>query len=176
MPVTRLEDLPNELWLELFIYFTWSDLDSTWLHWNLTSRIQTLVRAAQSRVAFTLSPTWSKTHEQYAQYFEHEHSRMASRITSLVLNDSILGSEIVSRWLHHGHSFFPRLRRLTIHFDRIGRYARGNIVQVLHEHAPTLRRCLFYFKSDEAHNRLWRNLIRQRISLHTMQLIVIEGR
>jgi hypothetical protein len=96
MSVTVLEDLPIELWLELFIYFTWVELDLTWLQWNLNRRIQSLALAAQSRVTFALSPTSFKTHEQYSHYFEREHPRMAPRITSFVLNDSILGSEIVT--------------------------------------------------------------------------------
>ena len=175
MPVTVFEDLPNELWLELFVYFTWAELDSTWLHWNLNRRVQALALAAHSRVAFMLSPTSSKTHEQYAHYFEHDHPRMADRIASLVLNDSILASEIVTRWLDQGPSFFPRLRRCTIHFHLVGRYVRASIVRVIQQCTPTLRHLLFYFKTFEMHDRLWRRLITQGISVHTMQLIVIEG-
>jgi hypothetical protein len=166
MSVTVLGDLPIELWLELFIYFTWVELDSTWLQWNLNRRIRTLALAAQSRVTFALSPTSLKT---------HEHPRMAPRIASLVLNDSILGSEILTRWVHQGPSFFPRLRRCTIHYDLVGRYVRANIVRVIDQCAPTLRHLVFYFKSFETHNRLWSRLIRQHISLRTMELIVIKG-
>jgi hypothetical protein len=175
MSVTVLEDLPNELWLELFIYFTWAELDSAWLHWNLNRRIRMLALAAQSRVTFALSPTSLKTHEQYSHYFERGHPRMAPRITSLVLNDSILASEIVIRWLHQGPSFFPRLRRCTIHYDLVGRYVRASIVRVMQQCASTLRHLVFYFKTFETHDWLWRRLIRQSISVQTMQLIVIEG-
>lgn len=160
MAVASLEDLPNEWWLEFFIYFTWVELDSTWLQWNLNGRIQTLARAAQSRVAFTLSPMSLKTHEQYSYYFEHEHLHMAPRITSLVLNDTVLASEIVSRWLHHGHAFFPRLRRCTIYYDLVGRYARASIVRVIDQCAPALRHLVVYFNSFETHNRMWSRLIR----------------
>ena len=175
MTVTTVEDLPNELWFELFIYFTWSELNSTWLHWNLNRRIQMLARAAQSRVAFTLSPTSLKSHAQYSHYFEHEHPRMAPRITSLVLDDSILASEIVSHWLHHGQCFLPRLRRCTIHVELVGGYVRANIIQVIRQYASTLRHLVFYCKTFRRHNHVWRQLIMQRISLHTMQLIASEG-
>jgi hypothetical protein len=163
-----LEDFPNELWLELFIYFTWVELDSTWLQWNLNRRIRTLALAAHPRVTFALSPRSLKTHEQYSHYFESEHPRMAPRITSLVLNDSILGSEIVTRWLHQGPSFFPRLRRCTIHYDLVGRYVRASIVRVIQQCASTLRHLVFYFKTLEMHDRLWRRLIRQSIAVPTM--------
>ncbi|CAF4858465.1 unnamed protein product, partial [Rotaria magnacalcarata] len=64
MPATRLEDLPNELWLELFVYFTWSELRSTWFQWKLNKRIQVLAEVAQSRVALALSSMSFTTYGQ----------------------------------------------------------------------------------------------------------------
>jgi hypothetical protein len=60
MSVTVLEDLPNDLWLKLVIYFTWVELDSTWLQWNLNCRILTLALAdivEDARAVFTLFRT-----------------------------------------------------------------------------------------------------------------------
>jgi hypothetical protein len=101
---------------------------------------------------------------------------MAPCITTLVLGDSILAGEIISRWLYHGHHFFPLRRRCTLHFDLVGRYVQANIVRVIRQYASTLRHWLFYFKTFGMHNRVRWHLIRRRISLHTMPLIVIEGK
>jgi hypothetical protein len=101
---------------------------------------------------------------------------MGPRITSLVLDDPILASEVVSRWLHHGLCFLPRLRRCTIHFELVGRDVRWNLMHAIRQYAPALRHLVFRVKKFEWHNHVWKWLITQRISLHTMQLIVSEGK
>ncbi|CAM4865761.1 unnamed protein product [Rotaria socialis] len=68
MTATRLEDLPNELWLELFVYFTWFELNSTWLQWKLNNRIQFLAQIAQNRVALSLSSMSFITYD--SRYFK----------------------------------------------------------------------------------------------------------
>jgi hypothetical protein len=175
MTATRLEDLPNELWLELFAYFTWMQLSSTWLVWKLNSRVQMLAQVAQTRVAFDISSLLFVTHNQCSNYFEHEHPTMAYRITSLLLNDSLLSNEIVSRWVENGSSYFPRIRHCTIYFYLVSGYVRSNIIRLIHQNASTLRRIVFYFKKFDDYARILKRIIEQRISLHTIQLIIVEG-
>ena len=86
MSITRLEDLPNELWFEIFVYFTSLELNSTWIQWKLNNRIQSLAQLAQNRVALSLSSMSFLTNDQWMNYFEDEHPKIAHRITSLLLN------------------------------------------------------------------------------------------
>jgi hypothetical protein len=145
MTATRLEDLPNELWLQLFVYFTWEQLSSTWLEWKLNSRIQTLAQAAQTHVAFEISSASFRTYSQCLNYFQNEHLTIAYRITSLVFNESVLSNEIVNRWLKNGASYFPRIRHCTVYFHLVSQYVRCNIIRLIHQNAPTLRRVVLYF-------------------------------
>ncbi|CAF3913366.1 unnamed protein product, partial [Rotaria sp. Silwood1] len=116
MTATRLEDLPNELWLELFVYFTWFELNSTWLQWKLNNRIQLLAQIAQNRVAVSLSSMSFITYGEWLHYFEYEHPIIAHRITSLLLNESIISNEIIGRWLENEKSFLPRIRKYSKYF------------------------------------------------------------
>jgi hypothetical protein len=175
MTASKLEDLPNELWLELFVYFTWTELDSTWLEWKLNSRIQTLAQVAHAHVAFEMSSMSMKSYGQCLYYFENKHSAIANHITSLVFNESVLSSEIVRRWLQNGAAFFPRLRYCTIYVYLIGKYVRSNIVRAINGNASTLRRFVFYFNESRQYEWILKNIIQQRISLHTMQLIFVKG-
>ena len=101
MTVTRLEDLPNELWFELFVYFTRSELNSTWFQWKLNRRIHSLVEIAQNRVALSLSSLSFITYGKWLYYLEDEHPLIARRITSLLLNESVVSNEIISQWLEN---------------------------------------------------------------------------
>jgi hypothetical protein len=175
MITTTLEDLPNELWLELFVYFTWEQLSSTWLVWTLNNRIQMLAQVAQTRVAFEISLTSFKTYGQCLNYFQNEHSTYADRITSLVFNEPILSNEIVSRWLQNGASFFPRIRHCTVYFHLVSKYVRYKIIRLIHQNASTLRRIIFYFDKLSEYEQILKQIIKWRISLHTMQLILIKG-
>jgi hypothetical protein len=175
MTVTRLEDLPNELWLELFVYFTWLELNSTWLQWKLNNRIQLLAQIAQNRVALSLSSMSFITYGEWLHYFEHEHPIIAHRITSLLLNESIVSNEIISRWLENDNSFFPRIRQCTVYMDLVNRYVRTNIILLIRQHASILFRIVFYFNRLDRYNVILKWFIEQHISLHTMQLIVIKG-
>ena len=175
MTRTRLEDLPNELWLELFVYFTWEQLRSTWLQWKLNSRIETLAKAAQIRVAFEISSTSFRTHSQWLNYFENEHPAIAYRVTSLLLNESVLSSEIVSRWLKNGALYFPRLCHCTIYFYLVSRHVQRNIIRLIHQNASTLRRVVLYFDLIEEYEQILNKIIKRRISPHTMQLIFDRG-
>ncbi|CAF3874840.1 unnamed protein product [Rotaria sp. Silwood1] len=145
MTVTRLEDLPNELWLELFVYFTWSELNSTWFQWELNNRIQMLAEVARNRVALPLSSMSFTTYSQCLHYFEHEHPMIAYRITSLLLNESAVSNEIINRWLENDTSFLPRIRQCTVYIDLVNRSARTNVILLIRQHAPILRRIVFYF-------------------------------
>jgi len=145
MIATRLEDLPNELRLELFVYFTWSEINSTWFQWRLNNRIQMLAEVAQNRVALSLSSMSFTTYGQCLHYFEHEHPMIAYRITSLLLNESAVSNEIISRWLENGTSFLPRIRQCTVYMDLMNRYVRTNVILLNRRHASILRRIVFYF-------------------------------
>jgi hypothetical protein len=175
MTATRLEDLPNELWLQLFVYFTWEQLSSTWLEWKLNSRIQTLAQAAQTHVAFEISSTSFRTYSQCLNYFQNEHSTIAYRITSLVFNESVLSNEIVSRWLKNGASYFPRIRHCTVYFHLVSQYVRRNIIRLIHQNASTVRRVVLYFDEIAEYEQILKKIIKRRISLHTMQLIFVKG-
>jgi hypothetical protein len=175
MTFTRLEDLPNELFLELFVYFTRMELNSTWLEWKLNSRIQTLAQVAQAHVAFDISSILFRTYDQCLYYFEHEHPTMSYRIISLLFNESVLSNEIVRHWLENGPSFFPRIHTCTIYFYLVNKYVRLNIVRLLQQNASTLRRVVFYFKTFEEYEVVLKRIINRRISLHTMELIIIKG-
>jgi len=176
MTVTRLEDLPNELWLELFVYFTWLELNSTWLQWKLNNRIQLLSQIAHNRVALSLSSMLFITYGEWLYYFEHEHPIIAHRITSLLLNESIVSNEIISRWLENEKSFLPRIRKCTVYIDRINRSARTKIILLICRHALTLRHIVFYFNEVDRYYVIMKMIIEERISLHTMQFIMIEGK
>ena len=176
MTATRLEDLPNELWLELFVYFTWSELNSTWLQWKLNNRIQMLAEVAQDRVALSLSSLSFTTYSQCLHYFEHEHPMIAYRITSLLLNESAMSDEILDRWLENGTSFLPRIRRCTVYIDLINRSARRNVILLIRQHASILRRIVFYFNGVDRYYVIMKKFIEERISLHTMQFIIIRGK
>ncbi|CAF4015712.1 unnamed protein product [Rotaria sp. Silwood1] len=176
MTATRLEDLPNELWLELFVYFTWFELNSTWLQWKLNNRIQLLAQIAQNRVALSLSSMSFITYGEWLHYFEHEHPIIAHRITSLLLNESIISNEIISRWLENEKSFLPRIRKCTVYVDLINRYTRINIILLICRHALTLRHIVFYFSEIDRYYVIMKKVIEERISLHTMQFIMIKGK
>jgi hypothetical protein len=150
MSVTTLEDLPNELWLEIFIYFSWSELNAIWFQWKLNHRIEMLVEVAKNHVALSLSSKSFTRHSQCLHYFEHEHPLITSRITSLLLNESSVVSEIISRWRENDTSFLPRLRQCTVYIDLINRIDRYDVVLKM--------------------------FIKQRISLHSMQFIMIKGK
>jgi hypothetical protein len=175
MIVTTLEDLPNELWLELFVYFTWEQLNSTWLEWKLNNRTQTLAQIAQTRVALEMSSTSFRTYSQSVNYFENKHSTISYRITSLVLNESVLSNEIVKQWLKNGASFFPRIRHCTVYFHLVSEYVRRYIIRLIHQNASTLRRVVLYFDMIEDYEQILNNIIKRQISLHTMQLIFFRG-
>ncbi|CAF3022008.1 unnamed protein product [Rotaria sp. Silwood2] len=176
MTVTRLEHLPNELWFELFIYFTWSELESSWIHWKLNSRIQILAEIAQNRVALSLSSMSFTTYDQCLHYFEHEHPIKACRITSLLLNESIVSNEIINRWLENEKSFLPRIRKCTIYIDRINRYVRTNIILLIRRHTLTIRHIVFYFNGLSRYSVILKYFIEQCISVHTMEFIVIKDK
>ena len=180
MVVTILEDLPNELWLELFVYFTYAELRSTWLDWKLNSRIETLAKVVQTRVALEISSSSFRTYAQYLHYLEYEHPTIAYRITSLLFNEPVLSNEIVKRWLEIGSSFLPNIRHCTIYFYLVSGYAQSRIVQsrivqLIHQHASTLRRIVLYFDHYEVYEQTLKQIIKEGISLHTMELIIVEG-
>jgi hypothetical protein len=175
MIATTLEDLPPELWLELFVYFTWVQLNSTWLEWKLNNRIQTLAQVAQTRVALEMSSTSFRTFSQSLNYFKNEHSIITYRITSLVLNESVLSNEIVSQWLKNGASYFPRIRHCTVYFHLVSKYVRCYIIRLIHQNASTLRRVVLYFDTIEVYEQILNKIIKRQISLHTMQLIFVRG-
>ena len=176
MTVTRLEDLPNELWFELFVYFTWSELNSTWFQWKLNNRIEILTEVAQNRVALSLSSLSFKTYSQCLHYFEHEHPMIADRITSLLLNESAVSSEIINRWLENGTSFLPRIRQCTVYMDLINRSVRRDVILLIGRHASILRHTVFYFNNVDRYYSIMKMFIEERISLHTMQFIMIRGK
>jgi hypothetical protein len=176
MTITKLEDLANELWLEVFVYFTWSELNSTWFQWKLNNRIELLVRFAQNRVALSLSSTSFTTHSQCLHYFEHEHPKLAHRITSLLLNESLVSNEIINRWNKNEISFLPRIRKCIVYIDLINRYVRTNIIYLIRRHASTLRHIIFYFEKIDRYFAVMKKFIEEQISLHTMQFIMIEGK
>ena len=176
MSVTTLEDLPNELWLEVFIYFSWSELNTTWFQWKLNHRIEMLVEVAKNHVALSLSSMSLTRHSQCLHYFEHEHSLIASRITSLLLNESSVASEIISRWRENDTSFLPRLRQCTVYMNLINRSDRAKIILLIGRHASILRRIVFYFNKIDRYYVILKMFIEQRISLHTMQFIMIKGK
>ena len=175
MTVTRLEELPNELWLELFVYFTWLELNSTWLQWKFNNRIQLLVQIALNRVALSLSSLSFIRYGEWLHYFEYEHSKIAHRITSLVLNESIISNEIINRWLENEKSFLPRIRKCIVYIDLINRSARLNIILLISRHALTLHHIVFYFNGIDKYYVIMQRVIKERISLHTMEFIMIEG-
>lgn len=176
MVVTRLEDLPNESWLEVLVYFTWSELNSTWVQWKLNNRIEMLVKVAENRVALSLSSMSLKTWSECLHYLENEHPMMASRITSLLLNESVLSSEIVNHWLENGACFLPRIRQCTVYMDLINRSVRRNILLLIGRHASMLRRIVFYFDRVDRYYSIMEMFIEQGISLHTMQFIITKGK
>jgi hypothetical protein len=175
MTGTRLEDLPNELWLELFAYFTWFQLSSTWVEWRLTSRIQTLALMAQSRVAFEITPTLLRTWDQCLYYFEHQHSTMSHRITSLVLDEPILSREIIRRWIENDSSFFPRIRRCTVFVELIGNHTLSNLIPLIHQSKSTLHRLVIYFDRPAIYEYILKQIISHGVSLHAMELIIVKG-
>ena len=175
MTITRLENLPNELWLELFVYFTWLELNSTWLQWKLNNRIQLLVQTAQNRVTLSLSSLSFITYGEWLHYFEYEHPKIAHRITSLLLNESIISNEIISRWLENEKSFLPRIRKCTVYIDLINSSARINIIVLSSRHALSVRHIVFYFNEIDIYYVIMQKVIKERISLHTMEFIMIEG-
>ncbi len=174
MTATRLEDLPNELWLELFVYFTSLELSSTWLDWSLNSRIQMLAQMAQSRVALEISTMSLKTWSQLLYYFEHEHQSIAHRITSIVFDEAVMSSEITRRWLDNG-SFLPRIRRCMIFVDFVGKHVLSNLIQLIHQNMSILRHLVIFFDRAGLYERILEQLIKRCISLHTMELIIVNG-
>ncbi|CAF4307506.1 unnamed protein product [Rotaria sp. Silwood2] len=173
MTVIRLEDLPNELWLELFVYFTWSELNSTWFQWKFNNRIQMLAEVARNRVALSLSSMSFTTYGKCLHYFEHEHPMIAYRITSLLLNESAVSNEIINRWLENDTSFLPRIRQCTVYIDLVSRSVRANVILLIRRHASILRRIVFYFERVDRYYSILKMIIEQGISLHTMQFIII---
>ena len=176
MSVSRIEDLPNELWLEVFTYFTWSELNRTWYRWKLNSRIEMLVEVARNGVALSLSSMSFQRYSQCLDYLSFEHPMIAHRITSLLLNESSVSSEIISRWVENGVCFFPRLRQCMVYMDLINRCARRDVILLISRHASILRRIVFYFNGLDIYYSIMRMFIKQRISLHTMEFIIIKGK
>ena len=176
MSVSRIEDLPNELWLELFVYFTWSELSNTWYQWKLNSRIEMLVEVARNGVALSLSSMLFKGYSQCLDYLSFEHPMIADRITSLLLNESFVSSEIISHWLENGVCYFPRLRQCIVYMHLINRCARRDIILLIRQHASILRRIVFYFNQLDRYYSIMRMFIKQGISLHTMEFIIIKGK
>ncbi|UJR29379.1 hypothetical protein I4U23_010591 [Adineta vaga] len=172
MTISRLEDLPNELWLEFFVYFTWSELNSTWLQWKLNNRIQLLTQMAQNRVALSLESTSFKTYGQCLDYFKYEHPLVAHHITSLLLNEPIVSNEIIDRWLENEKSFLPCIRKCIVYIDLIDKPALRNIILLIRRHALTLRHVVFYFSGINRYYMIMRKIIEERISLHTMKFII----
>ncbi|CAF1444827.1 unnamed protein product [Adineta ricciae] len=174
MTVTRLEDLPSELWLELFSYFTWFQLNSTWVEWRLNNRIHKLALLAQSRVAFEITPMLLRTWDQCLSYFEHQHSTMAHRITSLVLDEPILSREIIRRWMENDSSFFPRIRRCTVFVELIGHNMLSNLIRLIHQNKSTLHSLVMYFNRLDDYEYTLREIISHDVSVHTMKLMFVE--
>jgi hypothetical protein len=63
-----------------------------------------LAQIAQDRVALTLSSMSFTTYGQCLHYFGYEHPTIAYRITSLLLNESVVSNEIINRWLENDNS------------------------------------------------------------------------
>lgn len=175
MNIVKIENLPNELWLEIFVYFTSSELNSTWIKWRLNSRIQTLAVVAQSRVAFEMTSTLLKSRSEWLKYFEHNHLTIAHRITSLILDEPIISHEIVERWLQNGSSFFPRIRRCTIFVHLVETTVLFDLIRLIHQGKSTLRCLTLFFDGSDMYKCLLKQILQYRISLHTMQLIIIKG-
>ena len=175
MSVITIEHLPNELCLEIFVYFTWSELNSTWIKWRLNSRIERLALMAQSRVALEMSSMSLQTWSEWSKYFEDEHFTIAHRITSLVLNEAILSGQIIERWFENGSSFFPRIRRCTVFVHLIEDVVLSNLLRLIHHGKSTLRRLILFFNQTEMYKCRLRQILEHRISLHTMQLVIIKG-
>lgn len=175
MSILKIENLPDELWLEIFIYFTSSELNSTWIKWRLNSRIQALAGVAQSHVAFEMTSTLLERRSEWLNYFEHDHLTIAHRITSLVLDEPIISHEIVERWLQNGSSFFPRIRRCTVFVHLIGTTVFSDLIRLIYQGKSNLRRLILFFDGSDMYKCLLEQILQYRISLHTMQLIIIKG-
>lgn len=176
MTASRFEDLPNELWLEVLVYFTWLEVSGTWMQWKLNHRIQELAERAQKSVALSLSSTSSRTSSEWLHYFEDEHPKLADRITSLLLNEYIVSNEILSRWLEDERSFLPRLRKCLVYIDLISGPARSNLLLLICRHALTLRQIVFYFHGINRYHVTMQRVIERGISLPAMQFILIKGK
>ena len=171
----KIEHLPNELWLEVFVYFTWSELQSTWLTGRLNRRIQNLALAAQSRVALELTSMSLKNRSQWLDYFEHQHSAIAHRITLLVLDEPILSCEIVERWLEKGSSFFPRLRRCVIYDHLVKGVAISNLIRLIEREPSTLQHLIIFFRGADNYRFVLKQILDHRISPVSMELIIAKG-
>ncbi|CAF1332373.1 unnamed protein product [Adineta ricciae] len=170
---TCLEDLPNELWVELFTFFTCFQLKSTWIQWQLNGRIIALAREALNRVAFEISSNTVTTYGECFDYFEHQHSRMAHRIKSLVFDEWVISCELTSRWLKSGSSFLPHLRQLIVFTDFTSQYVLSNITSLILLSASSLRRLVLVFNLPHTnYGAVLSQLVTHRISLHTMELII----
>ena len=81
--------------------------------------------------------------------FGNESPTTAYRMTSPLLNESVLSNEAVSRWLKSGAFYVPRLRHCTIYWYLVSQYVRCNIIRLIHQNASTLRRVVLYFDMIE---------------------------
>ena len=176
MSITILEDLPNELWFELFVYFTSLELNSTWIQWKLNNRIQSLAQLAQNRVALSLSSMSFLRYDQWINYFQDEHPKIAHRITSLLLNESIISNEILNRWIENEKYFLPRIRKCVVYIDLINTFTRTNLIRLISRHGFPLHHLVFYSNKIDKYYIIIKQIIEQRISLHTMQFIIMEGK
>ena len=126
-----------------------------------------LVQIAQNRVALSLSSMSFIRYGEWLHYFEDKHPKLAHRITSLLLNESMVSNEILSRWIENEKSFLPRIRKCTIYID---------LILLISRHALTLRHIVFYLNAIDRYYIIMKKVIEERISLHTMQFIMIEGK
>lgn len=145
MTVTRLEELPSELWLGLFVYFTRLELNSTWVQWKLNNRKQLLAQIAQNRVTLWLSSMSFIPYDEWLHYFEHEHPNNSSSYNfSSAQWINIVSNEIISRSIQNEKSFLPRIRKCIVYIDLINRSARINIILLICRHALTLRHIVLF--------------------------------
>ena len=63
-----------------------------------------------------------------------------------------------------------------LYLDLINRFTRTNLIQLISRHVFPLHHIVFYLNEMNKYYFIMKQMIEQRISLHTMKFIIMEGK
>ena len=63
-----------------------------------------------------------------------------------------------------------------LYLDLINRFTRTNLIQLISRHGFPIHHLVFYSNKIDKYYIIIKQIIEQRISLHTMQFIIMEGK